>query len=159
MRIVNLRLYLVTGIQKLCLSSAKADSKPYQTSKLFFFVCVKNGLKQLILFWQGSEYTSITRLRAFGSILLQEAWDEITHNTKWIIDTVTRSVSNNICQYALVYCTVYHIRFLCNKSLLVTTSITHFSPVSHFYTPWKRQKTFGLAFSGGIEMWHWTKMG
>ena len=27
--------------------------------------------------------------------------------------------------------------------------LTHFSPVSHFYTPWKR----------GIEMWHWTKMG
>ena len=37
---------------------------------------------------------------------------------------------------------------------------THFSPVSHFYTPWKRQKNFGfLTFSGGIEMWHWTKMG
>ena len=28
--------------------------------------------------------------------------------------------------------------------------LTHFSPVSHFYTPWK---------IGGIEMWHWTKMG
>ena len=39
-------------------------------------------------------------------------------------------------------------------------SLTHFSPVSHFYTPWKRQKTFGfLTFSGGIEMWHWTKIG
>ena len=22
--------------------------------------------------------------------------------------------------------------------------LTHFSPVSHFYTPWKRQKTFGF---------------
>ena len=39
-------------------------------------------------------------------------------------------------------------------------SLTHFSPGSHSYTPWKRQKTSGfLAFSGGIEMWHWTKMG
>ena len=38
--------------------------------------------------------------------------------------------------------------------------LTHYSPVSHFYTPWKRQETFGfLTFSGGIEMWHWTKMG
>ena len=38
--------------------------------------------------------------------------------------------------------------------------LTHFSLVSHFYTPWKRQKTFGfLTFSGGIEIWHWTKMG
>ena len=40
-----------------------------------------------------------------------------------------------------------------------TPKLTHFfSPVSHFYTPWKRQKTFGfLTFSGGIEMWRWTK--
>ena len=38
--------------------------------------------------------------------------------------------------------------------------LTHFNLVSHFYTPWKRQKTFGfLTFSGGIEIWHWTKMG
>ena len=38
--------------------------------------------------------------------------------------------------------------------------LTHFSPVSHFHVPWKRQKTKGfLKFSGGIEMWHWTKMG
>ena len=38
--------------------------------------------------------------------------------------------------------------------------LTHFSPVLHFYTPWKRQKTKGfLTFSGGKEMWHWTKMG
>ena len=38
--------------------------------------------------------------------------------------------------------------------------LTHFSLVSHFYTPWKRQKTKAfLTFSGGIEMWHWTKMG
>ena len=38
--------------------------------------------------------------------------------------------------------------------------LTHLSPVSYFYTPWKRQKIFGfLMFSGGIEMWHWTKIG
>ena len=37
--------------------------------------------------------------------------------------------------------------------------LTHFSPMSHFYTSWKRQKTIGfLRFSGGLEMWHWTKM-
>ena len=45
-------------------------------------------------------------------------------------------------------------------STLNVNSLTYFSPVSHFCTPWKRQKTFGfLTFSGGIEMWHWTKMG
>ena len=37
--------------------------------------------------------------------------------------------------------------------------LTHFSPVSHFYTHWKRQKTFGfVTLSGGIEIWQWTKM-
>ena len=36
---------------------------------------------------------------------------------------------------------------------------TYFSPMFHFYTPWKRQKTFGfLTFSGSIEMSHCTKM-
>ena len=44
--------------------------------------------------------------------------------------------------------------------LVFFLSLTHFSPVSHFYTPWKRRKTYGfLMFSGGIAMWHWTKMG
>ena len=38
--------------------------------------------------------------------------------------------------------------------------LNHFSLMLNFYTPWKRQKTFGfLTFSGGIEMKHWAKMG
>ena len=29
----------------------------------------------------------------------------------------------------------------------------------HFYTAWKRQKTFGfLTFSGGVEFEHWARM-
>ena len=52
----------------------------------------------------------------------------------------------------LSYC---HILPLSNQ-----LTLTYFSPVPHFYTPWKRQKTFGfVTFSGGIRMWHWTKMG
>ena len=40
------------------------------------------------------------------------------------------------------------------------TALTHFSPMSYFNTPWKRQKTYGcLTFSGGVEMWYWTKIG
>ena len=43
---------------------------------------------------------------------------------------------------------------------LSASVLNHFSAVLHFYTPWKRQKTFGfLTFSWGMEMWHWTKMG
>ena len=33
------------------------------------------------------------------------------------------------------------------------------SQMSHFYTSWKRHKTYGLTFSGSIEIRHWTKMG
>ena len=37
--------------------------------------------------------------------------------------------------------------------------LTHFNPIFHFYTPWKRQKTKGfLTFLRGIKMEHWAKM-
>ena len=36
--------------------------------------------------------------------------------------------------------------------------LIHYSPMSHFYTPWKRQKTHGfLTFSRGIEIDIWLK--
>ena len=39
-------------------------------------------------------------------------------------------------------------------------TLTHFSPMFHFYNLWKRQKIFGfLTFSGGIEMEQWAKTG
>ena len=52
-------------------------------------------------------------------------------------------------------------RLVSNKVIVLKPeSLTHFSPMSHFYTPWKRRKTYGfLTFSGSIEMWNWTKMG
>ena len=37
--------------------------------------------------------------------------------------------------------------------------VTRFSPMFHFYTPWKRQKTSFSNVSEGIEMEYWTKMG
>ena len=37
---------------------------------------------------------------------------------------------------------------------------THFSAMLYFYTPWKRQKTFGfLIFPEGIEIKHCDEMG
>ena len=48
------------------------------------------------------------------------------------------------------------------KCLLgINLIIRYINPfMSHFYTPWKLQKTKGfLTFSGGIEMEHWSKMG
>ena len=39
-------------------------------------------------------------------------------------------------------------------------SLTHFSPMSHFFTSWKRQETYSfLTFSGGTGIWNWAKMG
>ena len=39
-------------------------------------------------------------------------------------------------------------------------SLIHFSPLLHFYTHWKHQKTYGfLTFLWVIEIWHWTKIG
>ena len=40
------------------------------------------------------------------------------------------------------------------------TTLNHFQPMFHFYTPRKHQKTSGfLIFSGGIEVEHWLKLG
>ena len=69
-----------------------------------------------------------------------------------------RLICYQICDVMKSINTWYRVRFWIY--LLNYNSLTHFSPVSHFYTPWKRQKTFGfLTFSGAIEMWHCTKMG
>ena len=38
------------------------------------------------------------------------------------------------------------------REIRTLRSLTHFSPVSHFYTPWKRQKTTSfLTFLGGYR--------
>ena len=111
----------------------------------------------------------------------------ILHKVLWLIcrlKIIWTSSDNHFC-YWLLYNQAYHImrgnfcikgeirrinllkKFLlipCNRSqssfytfksspCKTNARLTHFSPMSHFYTPWKR------TFSGGIEMWHWTKMG
>ena len=59
--------------------------------------------------------------------------------------------------FVKVYCKVSTRCIYYNWTILFDGScLTYFSPVSHFYTPWKRQKTKGfLTLSGGIEMWHY----
>ena len=50
--------------------------------------------------------------------------------------------------------------FWFNFNALIELLLNPFSPVSYFYTPWKRQKIKGfLTFSGGIQMERWAKMG
>ena len=82
-----------------------------------------------------------------------ECWNKVvTKTTRMILtqlDTLNSLLSCNIEDEIAVH--YFHS---------TSYKVTHCSPVSHFYTLWKRQKTFGfLTFSGGIEMWHWTKMG
>ena len=68
-----------------------------------------------------------------------------------------RSISRNVTSWNILVHDVINLLYHVICLLLV---LTHFSPVSHFYTPWERQKIFGfLTFSGSIEMWRWTKMG
>ena len=61
---------------------------------------------------------------------------------------------------------IFHVRIQIFHSVLIQVTskqdflLTRFSPMLHFYTPWKREKTrVFLTFSEGTEMWHWTKMG
>ena len=57
--------------------------------------------------------------------------------------------------YALVENFIFSLRIFFSS----LNRLTHFSRVSHFYIPCKRQKTKGfLTFSGGIEMWHSSKI-
>ena len=73
---------------------------------------------------------------------------------RWVIFR-TYYFQFNICQFQLLR---FHY-YLLVTDFFQDCFLTHFSPMSHFYTTWKRQKTIGfLTFSGVIEMWHWTKM-
>ena len=48
---------------------------------------------------------------------------------------------------------------MCSYNYVYLRLLTQFSPIFHFYTPWKRQKTKGfLTFSGVIEIEYWAKM-
>ena len=53
--------------------------------------------------------------------------------------------------------------FLSNEHICYGISITGLKPIhasGHtFYTPWKRSKTSGFLFSGGIEKNQWHEMG
>ena len=52
------------------------------------------------------------------------------------------------------------ITFCISCTVADARKISPFSPMFHFYTPWKHQKTSSfLIFSGGIEVEHWLKMG
>ena len=54
------------------------------------------------------------------------------------------------------------------STYVVHVTLIHFSPIFHFYTPWKRQKISGFLTvfffilggeGGAIEMEHWVKFG
>ena len=57
------------------------------------------------------------------------------------------------------FSTFLSISMLCTNWILYST-LTHFQPMIHFYTPWKHQKTGGfLMFPRVIEVKLWLKMG
>ena len=41
---------------------------------------------------------------------------------------------------------MFRLSFSISYFILTQQQLTHFSPVSHFYSPWKGQKTFGFSW-------------
>ena len=84
---------------------------------------------------------------------------------KWNREIIIVLIFNNLywglCARFLRYLIpFFRVFVLVSASDLFTSSLTHFSPMFHFYTPWKCKETKGfLAVSGGIEMEHQGKMG
>ena len=102
---------------------------------------------------------------------LNNAFGEVNHNL--LIESLKiHHLPAEIIQLITSLCSNYDISFLPDNFMtspikiqrgvlqgdsllpllfnLRVNTLTHFSPVPHFYTPWK---------PGGTEMWHWTKMG
>ena len=89
----------------------------------------------------------------YSSLFLEDFWSEM-----FIFHVKLSWRTGSYLRFKIITNIILIHRFRC--FLWFSSSLTHFSPMSHFYTPWKRQKTCGfLTFSGGIEMWHWTKIG
>ena len=87
--------------------------------------------------------------------LAQSSFCYIVCFSKLWIKFQHRKLALNLSEYRqTLYCnTIWECSWELNVGL------THFIPVSHVYTPWKRQKTFGfLTFSEGIEMEYRPKM-
>ena len=99
------------------------------------------SVKLIIFLWEiFSKKSGLTVSKFFCYIKLR--------SKKILLSRKTRKLEKYCCRWLLYFCPseIY--------------SLTHFSPVSHFYTPWKRQRTFGfLTFSGGTKMENWSKMG
>ena len=52
------------------------------------------------------------------------------------------------------------LKMFSHTELMAKTTLTLFTLMTHLYTSWNRQKTFGfLTLSGGIEMRHWREKG
>ena len=63
------------------------------------------------------------------------------------VSKLKRSILKSPIRSIFLFCSL--LRF--SDKGLTQWPLTHFSPMSHFYIPWKRQKTTG------VEMWHWLK--
>ena len=84
-------------------------------------------------------------------------WGYLTQHTskgKFVIKSKGLSLWKKTCHEKTLAIQQHTLVFEINnrRSKQVPDSLTHFNPMSHFYTPWKRQKW-------GIEMWDWNKMG
>ena len=127
----------------------------YQTQ---LTVLHSNGIGQNVLNYHGKE---IPKNPPCYSTVLNHTWYryDIYSQKKKVqkLSQFLRTLYQIKCLYFYNEKSINDFKTIC--TVIREKCLTHFSPISDFYTPWKRQKTYGfLKFSGGIDMWHWTKM-
>ena len=67
-------------------------------------------------------------------------------------------LANNLFLYPLNCFLLFSGGYI--MELLAINGLILFTPMLHFYTPWKRQKSKGFkTFSRGLEIGHWCKKG
>ena len=134
---------------------------------LFFSVILKLGFQRNNIFRTLSllqKFIADVNRNNFCGFLADPLFHETTFTCRNYFHTMSFCSSASFTEISPLVVSSAIIFFLqsnpnyakhCNLSTL-----TNFSPMSHFGTPWKRQKSYGLlTFLECVEMWHWTKMG
>ena len=131
--------------------------EPYQTSRIKCF-CENAPLKthiEILFYHQGLSRKCPNEIK----YILLKKWSFPLR-----ISSVNVTKSARSCGFGHIYWKMDNLMenfVFCAVIFLLgmSQSLTHISPMLHFYNPWKCQKTIGfLMFSGGMEMWYWTKM-
>ena len=139
------------GMNSHMLQTNKSQTKlSYRRSELLD-LSVKAKMKFINLIYCQASLCFVT-LEAVMNWKMNNFNDESNRLISWTCSKLIKTMLQLILLRTFCKCSTFKATAVVRVKFLGT--------LTHCYTPWKRQKTFGfLTFSGGIEMWHWTKMG